>query len=143
MKHLELFDQAGVDVRPQIREIRDEKKMYFLDGMGTHLLTLQEYAEHKICGKPFNEMSENEVREVGHMVQKGEGSKGYFLPIDSPIYELLIEIDVCIQDTVEMYHESNGYAVDRQTMVYRRRVEQAIKLGMNVPEKVRKQEMFR
>lgn len=143
MKHLELFDSFGEDLRPTIRDERDEKKTKFLVNEGFLYMTLQQYAEYRVCEKPFNELNESEVREIGSNIFSQVGNNPYFhLEKDDSIVNLLLAIEYKIADIVEMYKESDGFYSKQGKLTYRRQVEQAVKLGMDVPKEVLSQKMF-
>ncbi len=136
MKGLDLFDSVGIDLRPQVREYRRKKSKELAEFYGVYKLTLEEYAELQVCdGKPFGELTEHEIREVGRYLYRGK--YGYdFLKYDAPLKEHVELIKDKIADRVAMYEESGGRHGKQGLLNYTRKVVQAVRLGLDVPDHV-------
>jgi len=129
MKGLELFDDAGVDLRPGLRKARNEKLKAYIKQEGIYKMTLEEYAEHVICGKPFNDLTEDEIRNIGRVQYRGKN--GYdFLKYDAPLEEHINLIKERIADRIELYKETGGRYGKRGRLTLTRKREQAKKLGL-------------
>ena len=140
MKHLELFDSVGLDVRPMIRDERDYKKRASLSIDPIINMTLEEYAQYMVCGKLFVELSEQEIRTIGSGISYMVGWERTFLSYDDDINNLIERIRERIQDTIDLYHETKGLYGTGGRFVYRRRIEEAVKLGIDVPDRVKNQD---
>lgn len=135
MKGLDLFDSVGIDLRPQVREYRRKKSKELAEFYGVYKLTLEEYAEQVVCNKPFSELTEHEIREVGRHIYRGK--YGYdFLKYDAPLKEHIELAKAKIADRVAMYEESGGKYGKQGLLSYTRKVVQAVRLGLDVPDHV-------
>lgn len=136
MTHLELFDDAGVDLRPQIREARDERKRRYLLDHPIWMLTIREYAEIKVCGCLLKELSDEQIIELSQGTPQQQGN-GILRWIEGDLQTHRDNLRWHIEDTVEMYAENNGMYSDTGKLIHRRMVDDAIRLGLPVPERVR------
>ena len=144
MKNLELFDDAGVDLRPQIRQIRTAKKIQHLNDRQIWKMTLREYAEFQVCGKPVADMSHKEIVSVSITIFKRVGWNPYWHPGEmEPIETHQAHVQEAIDDLVSLYEETHGLHGKSGRLVYRRVVEDAVGLGLPVPERVLHQEFMR
>lgn len=136
VKGLDLFDSVGIDLRPQIREIRDERLKENLIHDGVYKMSLQEYAEHQVLkrhvgSKRYRELSEEEIREVGSCIQIPKERWGYYtLAHDAPLKEHRELIEGRIADVIELYEETDGVYGQRGKYNWRRKRDQAIRLGL-------------
>jgi len=139
MKNLELFDSAGVDLRPQIRELRDDKKRDYLGNSPVWKMTLYEYCEMQVCTWPFDTLSDEEIINISVNIF----FNGYtHLKKEDPLETHIKNVKDQIDDKVELYKETDGRYGKGGKFFYRRVVEDAFRLGLDIPEKVLTQSMF-
>ena len=136
MKGLELFDSVGEDLRPQIRELRDDRARENLVHDGVYKMSLQEYAEHQVLkrhvgDKRYSDLTEEEVRYVGSCIQIPKERWGFYtLAYDAPLKDHRELIESCIANIVELYEETDVFYVERWKYNGRRKKDQAKKLGL-------------
>ena len=138
MTHLELFDDAGVDLRPQIREARDERKRQYLLNNPIWKLTIREYAEVKTCGCLLSEMSDEQIIALSEATPRQQ-KNGKLTWIEGDVQAHRDNLLWHIEDTVEMYAENNGMYSTTGRLYHRRAVEDTIRVGLPVPERVRRE----
>ncbi len=144
MENLNLFDSFGIDLRPAIRKIRNARKAAHIENTGILNMTLSEYAEFQVCGKKFNELNEQEVREIGSSIFKEVDRNPYcHLDYNASIVDLLLEIEHKIADKVEIYQECGGFYSKNGKLNYTRKIHQAMNLGMDIDQRVLNQEIIK
>lgn len=152
MKHLELFDSVGYDLRPDIRKHRAERKRKALSEESIHTMTLREYVEIRELGMRFDELDDETARcrastlEFWIYVVNDYGNRvhrRWRLPPDAPIRHCYSVIKAYIKMIVYEYEESDGRYSRRGHMTYVRKVLQAIEHGLDVPDEVLDQRVIR
>ncbi len=145
MKHLELFDSVGYDLRPDIRKHRAERKRKALSEESIHTMTLREYVEIRELGMRFDELDDETARcrastlEFWIYVVNDYGfrvHRRWKLPRTAPIRHCYSVIKAHINMIVYDYEENDGRYGKRGNMTYLRKVLQAIEHGLEIPSKV-------
>lgn len=152
MKHLELFDDVGYDLRPMIRAERYERKREALSEENIHTMTLQEYVEWRTLGMRFDELDDETAREKASTTEfwiyvvneyGNRVHRRWRLPADAPIRHCYSVLRAYIKMIVYEYEESNGRYSRRGHMTYVRKVLQAIEHGLDVPDDVLDQRVIK
>jgi len=147
MKHLELFDSvnAGDSIREIIRENRNKKTIEWLNGSvfgykPIYMITLEEYAELTTCHNFIKDLTVDQIKSCSFNIRIVKGNNHFWCPdSDAPLSEHMAHIQSKIDDTIDIYHETNGSYGTRGEFIYRRNIRQAFELGLSVPVKIVRQ----
>lgn len=92
----------------KVRKLRITKEE--LEAEGIYKMTLQEYAEWAICGKPLKDLTEKEIRDIGSRIAIPKKRSGFkTLPRDAPLDELAELIKAAIDDRIWFYEQAEDF----------------------------------